>query len=187
MRNFARVGEYEMMPLQLALQTQPQLWDENPYRTGFEGTPFRGMSDILLRYSRPELHEATADPDACIDSVDLVNYPAWKLLPQCHDLIFNLMRSFRAIALGRVIIARLPPGGVIRPHADNYGKYALQQGGKRFHACVYAQPGVLFHCGGETIQMRTGEVYWFRHTETHCAENNSADERVHLLIDMETG
>jgi hypothetical protein len=186
-RNFAKVGEFEMMPLQLALQTQPDLWDAHPYRTGFEGTPFRGMSDILLRYSREDLHEGTRDPDACINSTDLVNYKAWARLPQCHDLVFNLMRNFHGMVLGRVIIARLPPGGVILPHADNYGDYALQEGGKRFHACIQAQPGCLFHCGEETVQLRTGEVYWFRHTETHAAENHSADDRIHLLIDMQTG
>jgi len=187
MRYFNSVGTFDMTPLQLALQVNPQLWDEHCYRTSFEGTPFFGMSDILLRYSRPEVHQQTCDPDACIDSLDLVNYPAWALLPQCHDLVFNLMRAFHGVALGRVIIARLPPGGVIKPHADDYGKYALAEGGKRFHACISAAPGVLFHCGDETIQMRTGEVYWFRHTAVHSAENNSADERIHLLVDLISG
>ena len=187
MRYFNQVGTFDMTPLQLALQVNPQLWDGHPYRTSFEGTPFSGMNDILLRYSRPEVHEQTSDPDACIDSLDLVNYPAWALLPQCHDLVFNLMRAFHGVSLGRVIIARLPPGGVIRPHADDYGKYALSEGGKRFHACVSAAPGVLFHCGDETIQMRTGEVYWFRHTAVHSAENHSADERIHLLVDLISG
>ena len=186
MRNFNQVGSYDMTPLQLALQRQPQLWDEHTYRTEFKGTPFKGMSDILLRYSRPELLE-TNDPNAFVNDTMLVNYPAWSLLPQCHDLVFNLMRAFHGIQLGRVIIARLPAGGVIKPHADDYGKYAARDDGLRFHACVSAAPGVLFHCGDETIQMRTGEVYWFRHQATHSAENNSADDRIHLLIDLQTG
>jgi aspartyl/asparaginyl beta-hydroxylase (cupin superfamily) len=117
----------------------------------------------------------------------LAQYPAWAFLPEAHEVIFNLMRRYKAIALGRVIIARLPMGGTIKPHADNYGDYALQDGGMRFHAAVNAAPGCLFHCGGETIQTRTGEVWWFNHQAEHSAENNSADDRVHLLIDMATG
>jgi len=187
MRNFNQVGSYDMTPLQLALQRQPQLWDEHRYRTTFEGTPFGGMSDILLRYSRPEMHEGVSDPMALVNDVNLCMYPAWHLLPQCHELVFNLMRAFHGIALGRVIIARLPAGGIIKPHADDYGKYASRDDGLRFHACIQAGPGCLFHCGDETIQMRTGEVYWFRHTQTHSAENNSADERIHLLVDIQIG
>lgn len=187
MRYFNRVGEFNMTPLQIALQRQPDLWDEHLYRTTFEGTPFNGMSDILLRYSRPELHEGNPDPDALVDDVNLCFYRAWAKLPECHDLVFNLMRSFHGIALGRVIIARLPAGGVIKPHADDYGKYASRADGLRFHACVSASPGVSFHCGNETVQMKTGDVFWFRHTATHSAENMSADERIHLLIDIQTG
>jgi len=186
MKNFLAIGTADMLPLRMALQRQPQLWDQHRYRTEFNGTPFRGMSDILLRYSRPERWEGTKDSEALVDDLDLVMYPAWEKLPECREIIFNLMRRFQGIALGRVIIARLPPGGVILPHADNYGAYATQDG-LRLHICVQGLPGCQFHCGGETIQMQTDSVWWFNHKAEHSAENNSADERIHLLLDIRTG
>lgn len=185
MRHFLNVGTWDPMPLLMQLQTRPSLWDEFTYRTSFEGTPFRGMSDILLRYSATERHLGNADPMACVNDREMVNYDAWGALSEAHEVIYNLMRKFKAVSLGRVIVARLPMGGTIRPHADNYGAYALQPGGLRFHAVVQAAPGCLFHCGDETVQMRSGEVWWFNHKEIHSAENNSADERLHLLIDMQ--
>lgn len=187
MRNFMNVGSFDPEPLRMALATRPNLWNEHTYRTTFERTPFRGMDDILLRYSRRERHDGVLDSDALVNDTDLVLYDAWGVLPEAHEVIFNLMRRYKAVALGRVIIARLPMGGSIKPHADNYGTYATQRGGLRFHAVVQALPGCLFHCGEETIQTRTGEVWWFDHGQTHSAENNSGDDRIHLLIDIMTG
>jgi hypothetical protein len=174
-----------MGPLRLKLQTLPHLWNEHTYRTSFEGTPFGGMDDILLRYSRPEMHRGVSDPMALIDDTCLVQYPAWNQLPEAHEIVFNLMRKFRGIALGRVVIARLPMGSAIKPHADNYGAYADRNDGLRFHVCVKGLPGCLFHCGEDTVQMRSDEVWWFNHKQTHSAENRSADERIHLLIDFQ--
>lgn len=188
MKNFLAVGTWDPEPLRMALQMRPGLWGRHPYRTEFDGTPFEGMDDILLRYSRPEIHEGNHDPGACVDDLDIVPYDAWNTLKdEVGGLIFDLMRRYRAVSLGRVIIARLPMGGVIKPHADNYGRYADRDNGMRFHAVVQALPGCMFHCGDETIQTRTGEIWWFQHRQVHSAENRSADERVHLLIDMETG
>jgi Aspartyl/Asparaginyl beta-hydroxylase len=187
MRHFQLLGTADMGPLRLALQTRPNLWNRHPYRTSFEGTPFGGMDDILLRYSRPEMHEGQSDPLAVVNDTFLVQYDAWGALSEAHEVIFNLMRRFRGIALGRVIIARLPMGGMIKPHADDYGTYAARDDGLRFHVCVQGLPGCLFHCGDETVQMQTGEVWWFNHRAMHSAENNSADERIHLLVDIQTG
>lgn len=186
MRNFLLVGTADMLPLQMALARHDELWDEFRYRTTFERTPFLGMSDILLRYSKPELHEGNADSEALVDDTNLVLYPAWHKLPEVRDVIFNLMRRFQGIALGRVIIARLPPGGVISPHADDYGIYATQEG-MRFHVAVQGQPGCKFRCGEEEVTMLTGQIWWFNHKQPHSAENLSADDRIHLLIDVRTG
>lgn len=187
MKNFQQVGNADMGPLRMALARHPELWNQHGYRTSFDRSPFQGMDDILLRYSRPEKHEGIIDPLALIDDIDLVLYRAWHELPEAHEVCFNLMRRFKGVALGRVIIARLPMGDRIEKHADNYGKYAQRSDGLRFHVCVSAQPGCLFHCGDETVQMKTDEVWWFQHREMHWAENMSADERIHLLVDLQTG
>jgi hypothetical protein len=34
--------------------------------------------------------------------------------------------------------------------------------------------------------MLTGTAWWFQHREVHAVENNSADDRVHLLVDVRT-
>lgn len=188
MKHFLQVGtDIDVLPLMLALNRKPDLWDRHTYRTSFTGSPFVGMNDILLRYSAPEKHEHNADPLALVNDTALQLYPAWHELPEARPVIFNLMRRFEGISLGRVIIARLPPGGTIAPHADDYGTYANRDDGMRFHVAVQGLPGCLFHCGGETITMHTGSAFWFDHRATHSVENHSSDDRIHLLVDIQRG
>lgn len=187
MRNFLQVGTIDTLPLRMALQRSPDLWNKYRYRTTFDGSPFGGMDDILLRYSRPELHEGICDPNAVLDDTALVFYPAWQQLTEARPIIFDLMRRFEGISLGRVIVARLPPGGRIEPHADDHGDYAKRRDGMRFHIAIQGQPGCLFNCGGETVQMLTGQVWHFNHQAEHSAFNNSGDDRIHLLVDIQTG
>lgn len=185
MRCFQQVGaNLDIGPLLMALQAQPQLWNAHRFRTTYAGTPHTQVDDILLRFSAPE---KTADPDQLrdvLEDMEPVFYPAWSQLPQARPLVFDLMRRFEAFQLGRVLITRLPPGGRIAQHADTDGNYVARDDGLRFHVVLQGLPGSLYHCGQETVQMLTGSAWWFQHREVHSVENHSADDRVHLLVDM---
>lgn len=185
MHNFQCVATgVDIMPLLMQLQLHSELWDQHRYRTTYTGTPHGAASDILLRFSAPEL---TRNPDV-LDAVqgDLapVFYPAWNSLPQARPIVFDLMRRIEAVSLERVIITRLPPGGRILPHADTDGAYVAREDGMRFHVVLQGLPGSLYHCGAETVSMATGSVWWFQHRVQHSVENNSADDRIHMLVDF---
>jgi len=98
--------------------------------------------------------------------------------------IVALMQTVQAYELGRVIISRIKPGGVILPHADKDGDYVQTTDRARYHVVLQGLPGSLYHCGGETVCMMTGSVWWFNAHEVHSIENNSADDRLHLLVDV---
>jgi hypothetical protein len=184
MKNFEQIANgLDVMPVALALQTHPHLWNAHRFRTTYTGTPHTDVDDILLRFSAPE---KTADPDHLgdvLEDMEPVFYPAWQELPQVRPIVFDLMRRVEAVSLGRVIITRLQPGGRIAPHADTDGAYVASDG-MRFHVVLQGLPGSLYHCGDEVVQMRTGTVWWFQHREVHSVENNSADDRIHLLVDF---
>ena len=172
------------MPLVMALHTQPHLWNRDNFRTTYTGTPHRDVDDILLRFSSPD---KTTDPDhlvGVLEDTGPVFYPAWQALPQARPIVFDLMRRIEAVSLGRVIITRLRPGARIAPHADTDGAYVARDDGLRFHVVLQGLPGSLYHCGGETVQMLSSQVWWFAHKEVHSVENNSADDRLHLLVDF---
>lgn len=181
MRNFLKIASgVDVMPLLHALHARADLWNAETLRTTHEMTPHKQVDDILLRFNDLEKFKATADAATVLDGHESVAFPAWRELPQARALVFDLLRRFEAVRLGRVLITRLKPGGTIDPHEDG-GDHAAYY--ERAHIVLQGLPGSLFHAGAETVSMRTGEAWWFDNSQTHSVENNSADDRIHLIVD----
>jgi mannose-6-phosphate isomerase-like protein (cupin superfamily) len=177
MRNFLRITEgVDMVPLQAALATRAHLWNVNTLRTSHPGTAHGEVDDIWLRFNKmPE------SPLDVVNDVDCFNYPAFFELPQARSLVFALMARVEGERLGRCLITRLRPGGVIYPHVDQGAPATYYD---RFHIVVSGSPGCVFRAGDEKVQMRTGEVWWFDNCQEHEVLNYSADERIHIVVDI---
>jgi aspartyl/asparaginyl beta-hydroxylase (cupin superfamily) len=80
-----------------------------------------------------------------------------------------------------VLISRLPPGASIPEHIDQ-GAPATYY--KRYHLALKAEPGALNISGGETVAYKMGEFYWFDNSVLHAVINNSADDRITLVMDV---
>lgn len=83
--------------------------------------------------------------------------------------------------LGRAKLARLPPGKVVRPHADRGEYYRLRD---RYHLVIRSATGSLLQAGGEQVWMQEGELWWFDNIAVHDARNDSNEHRVHLIFDV---
>lgn len=167
------------MPMMLALQRHPELWNADDFRTTYQGTPHGDVDDILLRYSATSPERT---PDTVIEDDQPVWMPAARILPW-KPIILPLMQRVEAYRLDRLLVTRLRPGGRIAAHSDG-GDYAAMKERARFHICLQGLPGSLYHNGAETVCMRTGEVWTFTPHDVHSVENNSADDRVHLIADF---
>lgn len=179
MKNFLKIVQgVDVMPLLLALQHQPSLWDgENIRKTYAEDSPHREVSDILLRFSDPSSKKIG-------DELVCENTEAMRALPQARELVFSLMARVQGVMLGRVMITRLAPGGRIYPHADIKGRYANTY--KRFHIVLQSEPGCIFKAGDEQVYMRPGDVWDFNAHAVHEVVNGSANDRIHLIVDIKT-
>lgn len=187
MRNFHKIGDVPTSALLHQVVRNNQLWNENTFRTTFPNTPHRDVDDIWVRFS---------DPEKCLTTTKVIGddkpiwYPASKALSEIKPLVMNLMQAVGAYELGRVLISRIRPGGVILPHRDNDGEYVLTPDIARYHVVLQGLPGSLYMCGEEgeqeTVNMKTGEVWWFNAHKLHHVVNNSADDRIHLLVDVRT-
>lgn len=184
MRQFYKLAEgLEVWPVLHQLARNEDLWNANRFRTEFPGTPHADADDIIIRFSDTATLDTTT---RVMGDTRPVWHPAAAKLPALRPIINALMSQVNAYELGRVLIARLRPGGRILPHADNEGDYVHAADIARYHVVLQGLPGCLFHCGTETVQMRTGEVWWFNAHEVHSVENNSTDDRIHLLVDVRT-
>jgi hypothetical protein len=102
-------------------------------------------------------------------------------LPAARPILLWLMARVEAERIGRVMINKLRPGGRIFPHADTpeHANYW-----DRYHVVIQSAAGNNFRCGDETICMGQGAVWWFQNALEHEVFNNSAMDRLHLIVDL---
>ena len=184
MRNFQLISSIDIIPLQHAIIRQPDLWNQHTYRTTYKNTPHSEVDDIWIRYSDQERTSNPEDTESVQNDHGAVWYPAFSKLPESRPIILSLMNYVSAYELGRVVISRIKPGGKILPHADIDGDYVHLNDIARYHIIIQGLPGSMFYCGGEEVNMRTGEIWWFDAHKTHEIINNSSDDRIHLMVDL---
>jgi hypothetical protein len=176
MRHFQKIAEgIDVIPLLNALAQRPELWNENDLRTTHPLSPHGETDDIWCLFNA-----VPNDLAAVVDDCEVIPYRAWYELP-IRALVLDLMRRVDGMRLGRVLISRLPPGASIPEHVDQ-GAPATYY--KRYHLALKAEPGALNSSGGEVIQYRMGELWWFDNSVPHSVVNNSADDRITLVMDV---
>jgi len=187
MKNFQRIGAgLDVMPLLLAIKRQPELWREDTYLRDYPQGPFAQIESIMLRFPPKSVHETEEALQTHLEHFDQhesIDYPPYKVLVEARPAVMGLMHYVGGERLGRVMINKIAPGGVIYPHADTpvHANYW-----DRFHIVLQSQPGADFRCGDEHVFMATGETWWFQNAIEHEVINNSADDRIHMIIDIRT-
>lgn len=174
------------MPLLLAIRRRPELWQEDTYLRTFPQGPFEDMESIMLRFPDRAVIEDDAEREEYLrthDQHENIDQPAYKLLHEARSIVQNLMAGVSGERLGRVMINKIRPGGKIFPHADtpSHADYYT-----RFHVVLQSSPGVEFRCGEEKVYMETGSVWYFNNRLEHEVINNSAEDRIHMIVDIRT-
>lgn len=175
MDNFKLLAQGALVtPLLDALDAMPDLWKEIVVRQQYPGTAHHATESIFLRCQR----EAT--PSAALNELEVVDYPALNKLPSAGLLMYGVAGYVQAMRLGRAVIVKLTPGGVIDLHCDG-GPYAEFY--TRFHLPLLSDEGNSFTVGDETVHMKPGELWWFNHRLLHTVRNESKRDRLHLIVD----
>lgn len=180
MKNFLRIMQgVNVMPALLAVNLKPELWDENTLRTMHPNSAHSACSDIWVMFNDLK----PSEEDAVINDRDVIPYRAWQELPEVRDLVLGLMAAVKGVRLGRVIITKLPPGQSITPHVDGG---APAEYFTRFQIVLQSLPGCIFKIGSEQVQFAGGEVWRINNREEHGVQNNSADDRIVIIVDIRT-
>ena len=156
----------DVLPVMLELHRAPHLWDRNPERRLYPGTPHAAMVDITVRY----MPEERVTLDARRQEHRNVFWPAWQELPSLRPMIFALMHRVAAVELGSILITKLPPGGVIQPHSDA-GSWAPQFYNTKAHITLAGSS--VSTCEDEAVTMRAGEIWTFDNLLVHSIQNQS--------------
>jgi len=187
MQHFMRISTgVDTTPLLLSIMRRPELWKEDTYLRDYPQGPFGEVESIILRFPPRSVHEteeAMRQHLSGVDQHECVDQPVYKLLPEARSLVMNLMHYVGGERLGRVMINKIKPGGVIFPHADtpSHAEYY-----SRFHIVLKSEPGVIFRCADERAYFEPGSVFWFNNKLEHEVLNNSNDDRIHMVCDIRT-
>jgi hypothetical protein len=180
-RHFQQIAaNVDVLPLLFSLHRHGELWNADTFRTTYPNTPHSEVDDILIRFSDPSVCNTVS---TVIGDDKPIWHPAAEVLPW-QAPVLDLMRRVGAHQLDRLMITRLRSGYRIAPHADDQGDYVNDPRRARFHVVLQGLPGSLYHNGDETVCMRTGEVWTFDPLLVHSIENNSGDDRIHLIADL---
>ncbi|MDN7558225.1 aspartyl/asparaginyl beta-hydroxylase domain-containing protein [Burkholderia orbicola] len=180
----------DTMPLVAAIARQPELWSADTYLRHYPQGPFGDTDSIMLRFpkqvklkSERQLERYKANRLPGHDQHESVFYPPWFSLPEAHQHVFALMSVVRGVRLGRVMINRVRPGGRIFAHRDSPEHTARW---RRHHLVLHGKPGAMLRVADETIPMLSGMLFWFDNREEHEVVNNSDDDRISMVIDVQT-
>ena len=116
------------------------------------------------KYRKPEYRELYSEFQDAIEPV--------------IDYIANYYRNNGFIV--RLILAKLDAGGKIPKHTD--AGYSLLNC-HRIHLPIVTNEDVVFHVGGEEINMQIGELWEINNGNVHAVENRGTEDRIHLIVD----
>ncbi len=83
-------------------------------------------------------------------------------------------------AFPRVMLARMAPGGVIRPHRD---ANAAAKWPHKIHVPLQTNPSVRFHIEGTDYHLAEGEAVEVNNMGVHAVENAGDTDRIHLIFE----
>jgi len=156
-----------------------------PWQPGYE---HRELQAITLRMT-PFKDDVFDNRQSYLEAIDeLIAFDTewFEHFSEARRFIYTLMDYAKGGHVGRVGIARLPPGGKVYGHYDEglsayfYTRYqVVLEGGK----------DNWIHCGvkdgeQEHVEMMPGEIWTFNHKCWHYFTNRSNTNRTYLNIDI---
>lgn len=105
-------------------------------------------------------------------------YLSEEVVPLATDIIDqNYAPGGRVL---RAMIAKLIPGGTIKPHVDAHPSFSI---GHRIHVPLKTNDDVQFVVEGQRIIMEEGKAYELNNLMTHGVHNGGKEDRIHLIFD----
>jgi len=167
------LGPVDVAALQAALLTVPEaIWAAE---NGAKPNRFEALDatrHIVFRFI-----------DSPLDWRGSHDRPAW---PQWRDLLQPVLAEavrgygYARGAFPRVMLANMPPGGVIHPHID---ANPAAKWPHKIHLPLSTNPDVISFFGGSEHHFPTGEAVEVNNLGPHWVRNNGDTARIHLIFE----
>jgi outer membrane protein assembly factor BamB/orotate phosphoribosyltransferase len=175
---FLRVAAHvDVREIRREILAQPTLWNANTSRQRRIKVQ-RETQSIFLRAARK-----TKDGSVSVDDIHASKRTKLAAhFPETMKWVHAFARR-SGRELGRVLLAKLKPGGRVYPHVDDGEYYKIRD---RFHLVVASASGADMQCGGLNQRFLEGELWWFDNKKVHSSSNPSNEDRIHLIFDLQS-
>ncbi|ATE63432.1 aspartyl/asparaginyl beta-hydroxylase domain-containing protein [Rhizorhabdus dicambivorans] len=172
-RGLRRLGPVDIAALRAAVLALPEAeWDrenaEKPNR--FEALD--ATRHIVFRFVS-NLKDWRSD-------YDRPNWPQWRALLEPVLAQAVAPYGYANGVFPRVMLARMPGGGVIKPHRD---ANPAAKWPHKIHVPLQTNDGVTFFTDGVGEHMPEGEAVEVDNMAVHAVENRGAEDRIHLIFE----
>lgn len=168
-----RLGQVDVTALRAAVLAIPEaVWDaenaDKPNRFG------------ALDRTRHIVYRFVEDFADWRRSYDRPVWAEWRALvePVLRDATRDY--GYAAGAFPRVMLARMAPGGVIRPHRD---ANAAAKWPHKIHVPLVTNEHVRFFVDGTAYHFSEGEAVEVNNLGVHAVENGGSSDRIHLIFE----
>jgi len=168
--SFCKIADFDVDNLLRSIEDNPHLWDQNPQRRIYEGSPHSEMVDIWVRFG---IGDCSGEHESHWYESDVAE--------AVKPIAFNIMQLVDGERLGGILITKLPPCGKISAHID-YGWHASYY--EKFYVALKPNGIFGFECGN--IEAKQGECYMFKNNVLHWVENDTAEERISMIVCIKT-
>lgn len=167
------------------LEAHPELWNQYDFRTNYEGSAHKDVSDIVLRYR----DFAEFDPDQPQKfSYQHTSewYAAASHLPNIKSTVENIFTLVGGDELGGVLITRIPAVCSVLPHSDDghwHSTYFLN----KYLLLLESDPLQTFEFpvedGEDEVHTGVaGDLFLFDNRNIHAVYNKSGKDRISLIM-----
>lgn len=102
--------------------------------------------------------------------------------PVTKSFCEDLCEQMDGLEIGKVLYAKMPPGGTMNWHTDSYPLYSSFA---RVHVPIQTKgEGSTFFNENGMFTMKEGFAYAYNTQPCHTALNNSDEDRFHLIVDV---
>lgn len=178
MKNFIKIGTTDITQLALELHQNPGLWNTYKERL-MPGSPHEHSDDIWVRMNDRTGYGKAKQWKDFNKEHESIWYPGYYALPAVRKIVFDLARFVEAERIGDIMIWRVKPGDMIKPHADDSWHVHYYD---KFNVCVQAQEGCSFNWEREAMLERAGEIHRFTNTTQHAVLNESVDDYIVMVV-----
>ena len=113
-------------------------------------------------------------------SKDFPIWDSWRA--RIEPLLAQAVRPYGYARGGfpRIMLAKMEPGGVIRPHVDSHPAAGWPH---KIHIPIQTNPGVRFFIDPQVHHLDEGQAYEVNNRGLHAVRNEGTEPRIHLIFE----